>query len=466
MDIAHKVKVIDEFQVSPPPGSLPNTISLPLTFFDLPWLLIRNTHRMQRLFFYTYPDISLQNFTQTLIPSLKSSLSLTLQHFFPFVSNLILPPQQPEKPYILFTQGNSITFLVAEYPGDFNHVKSDQAKDVRILHPFAPRLLSTRLSPDGTRVDPLLAVQVTLFPNQGVCIGIEFHHVVADGKAVHHFMKSWALICRSNDYLYSQEFLMPSFDRSSIEDPYELESRSLQQWRDWHSSCEVFEIPTNDDIYTDKVRSTFVLKRSQIERLKQYFSNKSTIGMAHFSSFVVTCSFSWVCLIKSLKSSDNGGDKLCCHCFVADCRNRFGISLPTNYFGNCLAALFPMVERNELVAHDGLIVAARSIVNCIKELESNGALREIEKWVTITDGQSLGSSIFTTVAGSPKMGVYQTDFGWGCPVKTEVTHIDLSSTISLGDCRNGEGGIEIQLALKREEMDAFTEHFEEGLKLL
>ncbi|XP_071724229.1 coumaroyl-CoA:anthocyanidin 3-O-glucoside-6''-O-coumaroyltransferase 1-like [Rutidosis leptorrhynchoides] len=458
-----KVKVMDEFQVSPPPGSLPTTISLPLTYFDLPWLCIKQTHNMRVVYFYTYPEISLEHFNETLVPSLKSSLSLTLQHFFPLVSNLILPPA-PQKPYILYEEGNSISFTVAECSGDFDDVISDRAKDVTILHPFAPRLLYTRVSPDGTGVNPLLAVQVTLFPNKGVCIGIEFHHVAADGRAFLHFTKSWASTCRSNDFLVSDKFVKPSFDRSSIEDPYDLEARSLKQWRDFYSRSEgVTGTPKNDDIYKDKVRSTFALKSSQIKRLKQYFSDKSTDGMEQISSFVVTCSFSLVCMIKSLENIDNASDKFCCLCFGADCRNRFGISYPENYFGNCLLGFFPRVPRNELVGDNGLIVATQTIGNCIKELKSNGTAKEMDKWTTIKQG--FGPTIFTSVAGSPYLGIYKTDFGWGCPKKKEVIHIDLTNTIYIVDSRDDEGGIEIQLALKKREMEAFTKHFEECLNL-
>ncbi|KAM7275067.1 hypothetical protein ACFE04_016933 [Oxalis oulophora] len=275
------VEIIKEIEISisSPHGSSISNLSMPLTYFDLQWLLVKNTYNMQRLFFYTYTH-SLHHFTHTLIPSLKSSLSTTLHYFYPFVSTLILPPP-PQKPYIQFTQGNTVSFTVAQCDDDFQRVISHRAKDVRLLHPFAPRLLATRMLPDGTHVSSLLAVQVTLFPNQGFCIGVAFNHVVADGMAFHHFMKSWASICLSKGIIENQNFLRPSFDRTCIEDPYELESRTLKQWRNLSSSNESLENPA-DNIYKDKVRSTFVLKSIHIERLKQYFSNNKL----QYSSFV------------------------------------------------------------------------------------------------------------------------------------------------------------------------------------
>ncbi|XP_071724231.1 phenolic glucoside malonyltransferase 1-like [Rutidosis leptorrhynchoides] len=142
---------------------------------------------------------------ETTIPSLKSSLSLTLRYFYPFVSSLIVPPA-PQKPYFLFDEGNSVPFTVVQFSGHFNDVIRDRAK-----------------------------VQVTLFPNQGICIGVGFDHVVADGKSFLDFIKSWAVVCRSKGVTRIDKFLMPSFNSDSTEDPFELESKQLQKWQDHYS---------------------------------------------------------------------------------------------------------------------------------------------------------------------------------------------------------------------------------------
>ena len=61
------------------------------------------------------------------------------------------------------------------------------------------------------------------------------------------------------------------------------------------------------------------------------------------------------------------------------------------------------------------------------------------------------------VSRSPKLDVYETDFGWGKPKKSDVVHIDSSNSISLFDCRDGGGEIEIEvgLTLKRSQMTDF-----------
>ncbi|KAM7274893.1 hypothetical protein ACFE04_016759 [Oxalis oulophora] len=461
------VKVVDEFQVAPPPGTLPATLYLPLTFYDLAMLTKMRNYTFKRLFFYANPR-SLDHFTQVTIPLLKSSLSVTLQHFYPFVSKLILPPV-PQKPYFLFTEGDSISFIVARYTGDeshpFDYVTSDQAKDVTLLQSFAPTLPKTSVSSDGTRTHSLLAIQLTMFPDQGICIGIGFNHTLADGRTYNHFIKSWAAVCRSNCVVDIDKLVMPSFVRDSIEDPYHLESKLLKMWQqDRYSSSNERESLTYDHLYAGKVRSTFVLKQAHIEKLKHNISQYN--GIVHLSSFVVACSFIWVCLIKSLESCDDDKEKVFRLYFAADMRNRL-TGIQTTYFGNCITVLCAEVKRSELVAHDGLIVAAKAIGNSIKELETNGPLTVTNKWITSFSQTPPEVPLgFLLASSSPKLGLYDKNFGWGFPKKVEILQLPLPYAMSLAEGRERDGGIEIGLELLRTEMDTLTEHFYQNLDKL
>lgn len=118
------VKVVDESHVAAPRGSVSAT-TIPLTFLDMAWI---STGPMQRIFFYEVPDINTPHFTQNIYPNLKHSLSLTLQHFFPFAANLTCPPP-PNHPYILYKEGDSILVSVAESDSDFNHLTANEARD-------------------------------------------------------------------------------------------------------------------------------------------------------------------------------------------------------------------------------------------------------------------------------------------------------------------------------------------------
>ncbi|KAJ7953909.1 Malonyl-coenzyme:anthocyanin 5-O-glucoside-6'''-O-malonyltransferase [Quillaja saponaria] len=412
---SNSVKILDHCQVAPPPASAPSSTSLPLTFFDITWLLCRP---MERIFFYesSYPT---HQFIETILPTLKLSLSHTLQHFFPLASNLICPPP-PNKPHLLYVDGSSVSFTLAESTADFNHLVSNYPSDVTTLHHFVPRLPLARVLNGGTRVVPPSAIQVTLVSSSGIAICVKFHHVAADGRAV-------------------------------IEDLNGLESIFLKQWWIFGGSEWKEDSSPIHDVCRHKVRATFLLGRPQIEKLK--LSTQT-------STFVVTCALIWVCLIKSEQSTSS--EQVCYFVFVADCRDRFGISLPTTYFGNCLALCFVPLKRRVLAGENGIVEAMKAIGNRVRELEREGAERWMLEWKEVIEkGHHLVS-----VAGSPKLGAYETDFGWGRPKKNEMVQIDTALVMYINETRDEKGGIEIGLALERAQMNNFTAIFEACLKEL
>ncbi|OMO77628.1 Transferase [Corchorus olitorius] len=469
--MAHKetVEFLYSIHVSPPPASVPTT-SLPLTFFDLPWFFIGT---VERLFFYEFPHPT-SYFMKTTLPTLKRSLSLALQYFFPYAAN-IMCPQQPGKPYIHYTDGDFVTLTVAEFAADFNHVVANHPRDIKLLHPFVPQLPPSRVAEDGSRVLPILAIQITVFPNSGVCIGTTYNHVVGDGKSFMHFMKSWASLNKSgrSDLTHSP----PLLNRDVIKVSDELELAYMRLYWHWVSCFNENENlgPSHYGTVEDKVRATFVLGQAHAERLKQLVSAQcieTELGQLHISTYVVICAFVWVCLIKSKENSsshnDDGGDddddKFHTFVFPFDGRNRLEFPVPTTYFGNCLKACIVDVKISEIRGKNGIGLAAKAIRNKIKQEESCG-LQGAEHWMSnYSERQKTGR--VTGVAGSPKLHVYEVDFGWGRPCKVELTHIDREPAISLAECRDEQRGIEVGLALKKNHMDDFITVFEQTMNLL
>ncbi|WVZ15281.1 hypothetical protein V8G54_012847 [Vigna mungo] len=180
------LKVIQVCSVAPlQEPTLSNLVptSLPLTFFDLLWLRFPP---VQRLFFYHFPHPT-SSFLHSLLPSLKHSLSLTLQHFLPFSGTLTWPSHSP-KPIINYLPGDTVSFIVAQSDQNFDHLCSHLCEASQ-RHHLAPHLANSHDKAS------LLAVQVTLFPNAGFCIGVTTHHAAFDGKSSSMFIKAWAYIC-------------------------------------------------------------------------------------------------------------------------------------------------------------------------------------------------------------------------------------------------------------------------------
>ncbi|XWS44407.1 hypothetical protein CRYUN_Cryun15aG0042600 [Craigia yunnanensis] len=220
------MKILEVTRVTPSPNSpkLAAEFSLPHTFFDIFWFKLRP---VERLFFYQLNELTLACFDSVFLPKLKQSLSLTLLHYLPLAGNL-----------------NNRIYEAVE------------------LHPLTPELIT---SDDSAST---IALQITLFPNLGFCIGIAAHHAVLDGKTATLFMKSWANICkqgnRENSPLPPE--LTPFFDRNLIRDPDGLDMLYLNQWltsigSDSDTNNKSLNILPNKGEAPNLVRATFDITR-------------------------------------------------------------------------------------------------------------------------------------------------------------------------------------------------------------
>ena len=161
--------VLDQCRVSPPPATVGHR-SLALTFFDLIWLSHPPVHH---LFFYEL-EITKPHFLETIVPTLKNSLSITLQHFFPFVGKLIIFPTR--NPEIRYVDGDSIAVTFAESNLDFDDLTGNHPRDCGKFYPLIPLLgRATKASADHVSI-PVFSVQVTVFPGRGFAIGMTNHH--------------------------------------------------------------------------------------------------------------------------------------------------------------------------------------------------------------------------------------------------------------------------------------------------
>ncbi|KAF8007969.1 hypothetical protein BT93_K1838 [Corymbia citriodora subsp. variegata] len=467
-----KIKILHRHDVSPPANTVPPT-ALPLTFFDILWLFCCP---MQRLFFYNFPQ-SPPSFAHTTLPLLVRSLSLCLRRFFPFAGNLVLPQAPPQKPHILYSDGDSLSFTVAESAADFAELISDEPRDATLIHPLVPQFPPPRDS-NGARLWPLMAIQVTLFPNKGICIGVRFFHIAADGRSFTHFMKSWASIHRSggDPTCVESDDLGPFHDRGVIKDLNGVDAIFLKDWWSFVGSKPSPGVSEAPLALGDKVRATFVFKKAHIDRLKAHVLSQlksDTIDLVsdpiHLSTFVVTCAFVWVCIVQSKDEerghhdqSESDKGELRHFCFPADCRGRLEYSIPSTYFGNCLSPNIISEKKGTLLSKSGFPHAAKVIARRVKEIGMRGALRGSEEWTRVFN--TIDFTNLVTVAGSPRHKVYDTDFGWGRLRKAYMVHIDQSCSISLVENKDGDGGVEVGLALTRICMEKFISLFEKGLK--
>ncbi|KAK4422863.1 Anthocyanidin 3-O-glucoside 6''-O-acyltransferase [Sesamum alatum] len=447
--------ILQQSEISPGPDSAPE-FSLPLVFFDMLW---HGFAANQCLLFFEFP-CSKSHFLETLVPDHKSSLSLTLSQFLPLVGKIIYPRKPGNKPVLHYESGNSVSFTVSESTTDLKLLTGNRPRKCDELYAFAPHLPPATSSENSVSC-PVLALQVTLFPGQGVCIGSVTHHVVADASTLVSFVRAWALINRSRpnraDNIHdplTQGNLLLFYDRKFATNHNVLDEIYFDVIVE--SSCHAEPPPV--EIPINKLRATFVVKKEEIQKLKNFILGKCRASIGHLSSFAIVSALVWVCSAKSapLSGEDVPDDEPEYFCFVADCRERLNPPLSANYFGNCLAPVMAELKHAEVKGDDGLVMATKAIGGAIKETIYNekGILNGVEKWPE--EYKKVFGKRQIAVAGSPKFDFYPADFGWGKPKKFEGLFIDEGGSISLCKSRAFEGALEIGLSKETVHMDAFT----------
>ncbi|XP_077224757.1 malonyl-coenzyme A:anthocyanin 3-O-glucoside-6''-O-malonyltransferase-like [Tasmannia lanceolata] len=390
----HTIQVLRHIRVSPPPGSVTDN-SLILTFFDVQGLIIPP---VQHLFFYQHPHPS-THFLNTLLPTLEHSLSLSLQLFYPLAGHLILSPDTREHE-IRYINGDLVSLTIAESDADFHKLTTNLPRDATQLHHLIPPLPTS----DNEKM-PLLALQVTLFPNSGICIGTSIHHAIVDGSSFIHFMKSWASICNSGGDL-SLVSSLPIFDRTlslSLDHIKRKFFMDLEKVKFNESTDELKEKIEDRDV----VLATFMLGRGDIERLKQWVLArvKPSCKLSHYSSFVLTCAHVWICQVKARNVV---GEKRVHFVNAMDCRGWLDPPLSDGYFGNCFGSGFAEANASNLCGENGLVVALEAIKGAILRMKE-GVLKDAELWIQKFLSLS-GEWIIS--ADSPKFRMYEINFGW------------------------------------------------------
>ncbi|KAM3287266.1 phenolic glucoside malonyltransferase 1-like [Capsicum chacoense] len=450
-------KVIEQCQVAPPPGGAAE-LTLPLTYFDLTWLIFG---RNRRTLFYKLP-ISKLDFVQTIIPRLKDSLSLTLKHYTPLAGNLVCPIDSSGHPELRYVPGDSVCVTFSETDMDFNYLIGNHPRNAKDFYPLIPQLAEPKDAP-GVILAPLLAIKVTLFPNLGISIGFSNHHAACDGNTIVRFTRAWALLNKfdGDEQSIANEFI-PFYGRSAIKDPNE---QGTTMW----NIIKTFKPEMRDIVMipVDKVRATFILGHDKIVKLKNLVLSRRP-SLEHVTSFTITCAYVWTCYVKSKATVWEEKDKNVLEFFICavDYRARLNPPLPQSYFGNCIIGYNSETTHINLIGEEGFTIAAELIGKTIqKRLKDEDWLHSgnwFKSFDTVDHKRAFG------LTGSPKFDLYATDFGWGKPAKLESISIENGEggAMSLSKSRDSDGDLEIGLSLSKAQMNAFASIFSHGLSFV
>ncbi|KAH9779862.1 Malonyl-CoA:anthocyanidin 5-O-glucoside-6''-O-malonyltransferase [Citrus sinensis] len=469
----HSVKIHSVSKISPPSSDSVIASTLPLTYFDTLWLKFPPS---ERLFFYQITDLTFDLFNSVILPKLADSLSLTLLHYLPLAGHIMWPADSA-KPAIYYfpDQNDGISFTVAESDADFSHLSGNNGNREAVeFHHLAPQL---SISDDKAEV---VAIQITLFPKQGFCISVLTHHAVIDGKSKTMFERSWAYFCKQLIQMQQQNLnnssillpteLIPCFDRTLIKDRKGLDVVYANHWLAFQSDKRSLKLVSMSVLkaHSSMVRKSFELTREDIKKLRDKVQgNEVLIRQAkelHLSSYVLTCAYVYVCLVKAMGVE---GDATVMLRVAANCRSRLDPPLPVNYFGNCVSAHGTPAKASDVVdPENGIAFVADKLSDLVKGLKreviegSEEKILNLLKYVKEGGGQAPGRLL--GVAGSNRFDVYGSDFGWGKPKRVEII-LDRAISNYLVESRNGGGAVEVGVVLEKPQMEAFSSLFVNGL---
>ncbi|CAJ2665801.1 unnamed protein product [Trifolium pratense] len=447
------LKVHQILSISPQNETSPTTF--PFTFFDTLWLKLPP---VERLFFYEQTNLSTTFFFDSILPNLKHSLELTLQHFLLLVGNITWP-QDSSHPIINYVPSDSISFIVAESNEDFNLLCSNFC-EAKKRHTLVPKL---NISDEKASI---ISLQVTFFPNHGFCIGITTHHAAVDGKSSTLFMKVWSYFCsnleKKSPSLSLPQNLTPFFDRSIIKDPLGINEIYSKGWSSLGGEINNRSLKVWETISATKgeaIKGHFEFSPLDIQKLKKFA--QSNLENKKISTFAIICSYLLACAVKV----DQPNSNKVAFVFSVDCRPRLDPPINENYFGNCIVSQLVVGQTEELLKKDyEFISALKGIINALNF--EKGVLHEVEIWMLKIQSIMSETNRLFSIAGSPRFEVYSFDFGWGKPKKVDVTSIDKTGAFSLSESKNNDGGVEIGLALNKQQMEEFAQLFVQGLESL
>lgn len=218
---------------------------------------------------------------------------------------------------------------------------------------------------------------------------------------------------------------------------------------------------------TPKVRATFILAKEKINLVKQWVSIQlPTLG--YISSFSVACAYIWSCLARSRLEIEGrkDDDKLERFVSVANFRSRLDPPLPQTYFGNCVVPCVAIAKSVLLSGNDGFLIAIESLGEAISKTvnKKDGVLNDVEMWSETLFKMPTTIPSKIGVAGTPKLEIYELDFGWGKPKKYETISIDCNGSITINACKESPEDFEIGLSRPAKQMDAFIDIFNKGLQ--
>ncbi|KAI3968041.1 hypothetical protein MKW92_051267 [Papaver armeniacum] len=376
---------------------------------------------------------------RTLVTRLKTSLGLTLDHFFPLAGRLAVRKHNTVNIDANEIATSSSVYIDCNSAGsEFIHAIADDITIGNILDPvYVPRVVQESLfSLNGVMnyeglSKPLLSIQVTELID-GVFIGCSMNHSVCDGASLWHFINSWSEISReiSTTTTPGIPIQLPfSIDCESFKETY-VSTTTASTTSQLESKCFHFTV---ENIARLKAKANSCISAEESTSTK--ISSLQAL-LAHF----------WIAVTRA-RCLDQDDETT--YLVVIGNRDRLNPPVCQEYFGNLASLGRVSVKVGELLERGigwGAALLNQVIVSHNDEairsswdswLENPVPLVPLNRAITPSSSSKSKRSLLLT-GSSPRFNMYGNDFGWGRPIAARTGNFYKKMDMEIEACLSVE----------------------------
>ncbi|XP_062011944.1 BAHD acyltransferase At5g47980-like [Rosa rugosa] len=416
-----KVEVIHKETIIPSSPTPPHLESLSLSVFDQ----LQPEFYVPLLLFYpnSSNEINIDHHSLAAERSslLKTSLSKTLTHFYPFAGKF-------EYNVSISCNDHGAAFLQAQVNCPISTVL--EKPDHEVLKQLLPADIASTQEVAGH----LLLVQANFFECGGMAIGVNISHKVGDAFTFSKFINSWAAVSFGSSA--SDHIVVPAVEFGVV--------ASLCPPLDFFNSRQ----PIVEFAKEKSVTERFVFEASKIDALK---SKAASSTVPNPTRVEVVSALIWKCATEASRSN-LGSVRPSVWCQVVNMRKRSGQPLTENSLGNFVWYFASMTMESEIDLQS-LVAKFRKGIEEFKEKYPNGVSPQDVCQTIQESGNLMTKDGIDNYSCSSwcRFPFYEANFGWGTPSWVSIRTMAAKNTIQLTDTRDGKG-IEVSLALKEEDM--------------
>uniref|UniRef100_A0A6N2L7W2 Shikimate O-hydroxycinnamoyltransferase n=1 Tax=Salix viminalis TaxID=40686 RepID=A0A6N2L7W2_SALVM len=256
--------------------------------------------------------------------------------------------------------------------------------------------------------NPLLLLQVTSFKCGGVCLGVGWHHTLADGTGALHFINSWATLARGLPIT-----IPPFLDRTIL--------RGRVAPKSIFHHVEYDPPPTmNTDLTKNPEPQSLTNLKITLEQIDSLKAKASNVGSeTKYTTYEILTAHIWRSVSKARNFQSN--DQKTKLRIAVDGRSRLDPPLQSSYFGNVIFTASPVALSGDLLSESFRCTVER-IHREIKKMDAEYLRSALDYLEEVGDVNSIPRGSITcacpnlNIVSWMRLPIYKVDFGWGAPL--------------------------------------------------